>query len=182
MQDLSSTSNIIALAATLVAIVAAVAATISLVKLRRVQRAQRVVLGDRDERDLVAHARSLEAKCEATGEFVQELLERLEKHAAETQSRLDQSFSHTAIVRYDAYGEMSGRQSHSIALLDDQASGLVLSTILHRDQARIYVKRLESGRADIELSPEESAVVEAALERRPGPVEVGPQLRNRAAS
>jgi hypothetical protein len=67
-------------------------------------------------------------------------------------------------VRYDAYGEMSGHQSTSIALLDARRSGVVLSSILHRDQARLYAKRVDAGRGEIELSPEEQEAVRLALE------------------
>jgi hypothetical protein len=67
------------------------------------------------------------------------------------------------VVRYDAYGEMSGRQSSSMALLDDNGTGVVLSSILHREQARMYVKGVREGRSEIELSPEEDEAVRTAL-------------------
>jgi hypothetical protein len=67
-------------------------------------------------------------------------------------------------VRYDAYNEMSGRQSTSIALLDAHRDGIVLSSILHRDQARLYAKLVHGGRAELELSPEEAEAVRLALE------------------
>ena len=67
------------------------------------------------------------------------------------------------MVRYDAYNEMSGRQSSSMALLDDTGTGVVLSSILHRDQARLYVKGVRDGRAGVELSPEEDEAVRTAL-------------------
>ena len=40
---------------------------------------------------------------------------------------------------------MSGHQSSSVALLDAHKSGVVISSILHRDQARVYVKQLTDG-------------------------------------
>ncbi len=55
--------------------------------------------------------------------------------------RLDGTMAYRSLVRYDAYGEMSGRQSTSIALLDETRSGLVLSSIHHREQARLYAKQ-----------------------------------------
>jgi hypothetical protein len=66
-------------------------------------------------------------------------------------------------VRYDAYNEMSGRQSTSVALLDARRSGLVLSSIHHREQARQYVKQLREGASVVPLSPEEQEAVRAAL-------------------
>jgi predicted DNA-binding protein (UPF0251 family) len=66
-------------------------------------------------------------------------------------------------VRYDAYNELSGRQSVSIALLDDERSGIVLSCIHHRDQARVYAKQMQDGQSELELSPEEAEAVRLAF-------------------
>jgi uncharacterized protein DUF4446 len=51
----------------------------------------------------------------------------------------------------------------SIALLDDERSGIVLSCIHHRDQARVYGKQVHGGRGELELSPEEAEAVRLAL-------------------
>ena len=58
---------------------------------------------------------------------------------------------------------MSGRQSTSIALLDANQSGVVLSSIHHRDQARLYAKEVREGKPELELSPEEDEAVKRAL-------------------
>ena len=73
-------------------------------------------------------------------------------------------------MRYDAYNELSGRQSMSIALLDEDRSGIVLSCIHHRDQARVYGKQVRAGRGELELSPEEAEAVRLAAEGAPSPV------------
>jgi hypothetical protein len=58
---------------------------------------------------------------------------------------------------------MSGLQSTSIALLDATRSGIVLSSIHHRDQARLYAKEVHEGQAELELSPEEDEAIRLAL-------------------
>ena len=80
-----------------------------------------------------------------------------------TERRLDGCVAYRAVVRYDAYNELSGHQSSSLALLDAHRSGVVLSAIVHRDQARLYVKQVTHGEGEIELSPEEREAIEAAL-------------------
>jgi hypothetical protein len=57
---------------------------------------------------------------------------------------------------------MSGRQSSSIALLDETGTGVVMSSILHREQARLYAKGVRDGQSDVELSPEENEAIQAA--------------------
>jgi hypothetical protein len=44
---------------------------------------------------------------------------------------------------------------------------VVISSILHRDQARLYVKRVRGGEPEYELSPEEQQAVEAAMAGTP---------------
>ena len=58
---------------------------------------------------------------------------------------------------------MSGRQSLSIALLDAHGSGVVVSSIHHRDQARVYAKQVIEGRGELDLAPEEEEAVRVAL-------------------
>jgi hypothetical protein len=59
---------------------------------------------------------------------------------------------------------MSGRQSTSIALLDANRSGVVLSSIHHRETARLYAKQIRNGESELELSPEENEAVRLALQ------------------
>jgi hypothetical protein len=88
---------------------------------------------------------------------------RVDERLASVEGALRGTIAHRALVRYDAYNELSGRQSVSIALLDDTQSGIVLSCIHHRDQERVYAKAVVAGRAELELSPEEEEAVAAAL-------------------
>jgi hypothetical protein len=82
---------------------------------------------------------------------------------AATEERLDGAIAHRALVRYDAYGELSGRQSSSLALLDAAGDGVVLSCITHRDTARLYCKAVQDGHGEHELSPEEDEAIRLAL-------------------
>jgi len=132
-------------------------------KLRRLRAAQRTILGD-DERDLVGHAASLQQQFEALSDYVQDAAERLDGRMSTAEHRIDRAVAYRALIRYDAYGEMSGRQSTSIALLDANRSGLVLSSIHHRDQARLYAKEVREGQPELELSPEEDEAIRRALE------------------
>ncbi len=167
MDELTSTAGVAALVAGGVALIALTLATIALMRLRRVRAEQRVVLGEEGTRDLVGHAASLDSAFRDLHAYVGEAAGRLDGRLGAVEARLDGTVAHLGLVRYDAYNEMSGRQSTSIALLDAQANGLVLSSIHHRDQARLYVKRVQDGHGELELSPEEADVVRQALEGRP---------------
>lgn len=169
MDSLGSTTGIVALVAGGLAVVA-VGWSIGLtITMRRLRAAQRAVLGD-ESRDLVAHAAHLQSSFESLAQYVEDFGTRLDRRMDRAETRLDGTVAHRALVRYDAYGEMSGHQSTSIALLDATRSGIVLSSIHHRDSARLYVKQVHNGQADLELSPEEDEAVRLALRQEPGAV------------
>jgi Protein of unknown function (DUF4446) len=164
VHQLTSTVGIVAIAAGAVALVALLTAVALALRLRRVRADQRAVLGE-GRQDLVAHAAALQSQFEALSEYVQDAAGRLDARMARAEERLDQAVSFRSLIRYDAYGEMSGRQSTSIALLDATRSGIVLSSIHHRDQARLYAKQVHEGQSELELSPEENEAVRLALQR-----------------
>lgn len=162
MHALTSTVGIVAMAAGAVAIVALLTGIVLALRLSRVRSEQRAVLGDRRQ-DLVAHAASLQSQFEALNSYVEDVAARLDQRMAATAQRLDRAICHSALIRYDAYGDMSGRQSLSLALLDERHDGVVLSAIHHRDQARVYAKQIHAGQPEHELSPEEDEAVRTAL-------------------
>ena len=162
MDELTTTQGFVALGAAALALLALLFAAVLAFKLRRMRVAQRAVLGD-GKRDLVAHAEELQTAFTQLRDWVEESIEHFERRMSEVEGRVDGCIAYSALVRYDAYNELSGHQSSSLALLDARKSGVVLSSIVHRDQARLYVKRLHHGEAELALSPEEQEAVDEAL-------------------
>jgi hypothetical protein len=163
VHDLNSTQGIVALAAAAGAMVAIVWALVLSIKLRRLRASQRAVLGEGGERDLVRHAAALESAFVQLRDWVEETAAGLERRMGTAEHRIDGCIAYTSLIRYDAYGEMSGRQSSSLALLDSHRTGVVISSILHREQARVYVKNVHEGQSELELSPEEQEAIDTAL-------------------
>ena len=163
MDDLTSTTGIVALAAAAIGIAAIVFAVVLAVKLRRLRAAQTTVLGATGSQDLVAHATRLETGFTELREWVEDALGHSDRRMSEAETRIDGCIAYRALVRYDAYNEMSGQQSSSYALLDAHRSGVVVSSILHREQARVYVKQIHNGESQLELSPEELEAIDTAL-------------------
>jgi hypothetical protein len=166
VNDLTDPVGLVALAAGGVALIALIFAIVLAVKLRRLRSAQSVVLGAGRE-DLVAHASNLQTAFEALHGRVEEVAQRLDERMAAAEKRLDGAIAYRSIVRYDAYGELSGHQSTSLALLDAERNGVVLSCIAHRDHARLYSKVVRDGRGEHELSPEEDEAIRLALAGEP---------------
>lgn len=161
--ELSSTVGVVALAAAALALIAICFAVGLLRQLRRLRADQKAVLGEQKAQDLVAHAATLDASFRALSEYVNGVAERLDGRLSVAERRLDGAIAHCGLIRYDAYNEMSGRQSTSIALLDSRKSGVVLSSIHHRDEARLYAKQISEGAPELRLSPEEEEALRLAL-------------------
>ena len=162
MDDLGTLPGLVALGAGAVALVALALCAVLARRIGDLRRSQSVVLGGED-RDVVAHAARLETGFAELRDLVEEALARFDNRMSEAERRIDGCVAYRSVIRYDAYGEMSGRQSSSVAILDARRSGVVLSSILHRDQARLYVKQVHEGESEIELSPEEQEAMETAL-------------------
>ena len=161
--SITDTQGIVAIVAAGLGLLALIGCAALAVSVRRLRRAQRVVLGEDEQRDVVAHAAGMQRSFEALRAEVDATAKRLDARLAGVETALRETIAHRALVRYDAYNELSGHQSVSLALLDDEQSGIVLSCIHHRDQARVYAKQVHGGRGELELSPEEAEAVRLAL-------------------
>ncbi len=165
MDELTTTSGIVALSAAGAVFVCLILLGVMFFKLRRLRNNQSLVLGDKGKRDLVAHAIELTREVENMRDLMDEATRKFESDINGLHLEMNRCISHVAVVRYDAYKEIGGQQSSSMAFLDASGNGLVISSILHREQARVYIKELDSGHSDIKLSPEEDAAVKRALEK-----------------
>jgi uncharacterized protein YlxW (UPF0749 family) len=85
---------------------------------------------------------------------------RAEVHALRTEA--SQALRHLAVVRYDAFGDMGGHLSWSMALLDDGGDGVVVTSIHGRSEARTYAKNVRGWSCEQQLSPEEEESVKYA--------------------
>jgi len=169
VESLTSTEGIAALTAGAVALIALTLAIILAVKLRRMRSAQRAVLGS-ENRDLVQHAARLERGFVELRDWLEDAAAGIDARMVGAEARIASCVTHRSLIRYDAYGEMSGRQSSSLALLDATHSGVVLSSIHHRESARVYVKQIVAGESELELSPEELEAIDSAIAGRPGAI------------
>jgi hypothetical protein len=163
MSDFSNGPGIVALAAAGVAVLALLGVLVLSLRLRRIRSAQKVIMGPDRTDDLVDHASRLHQAFESLQASVQQTAATLDQRMGVAEHRLDGALAYRALVRYDAYGELSGHQSTTVALLDAERNGVVLSSIAHRETARLYCKQVMGGEGELELSPEEAEAVRLAL-------------------
>ena len=88
-------------------------------------------------------------------ESVQRRLAELDSRYAQLETRSRGSLQHVGLVRFNPFNDTGSDQSFAIALLDDEQSGIVVSSLHGRDGTRIFAKPIHAGQATHPLSAEE---------------------------
>ncbi|WP_405063361.1 DUF4446 family protein [Kribbella sp. NBC_01505] len=109
-----------------------------------------------------------EAQPEPKVGTVKSELRKLGKDIEVTRAEVRETLQHLAMVRYDAFGDTGGKLSWSLALLDDNGHGVILTSINSRADARTYAKEIRSFASESKLSPEEEEALET-LRKEAGP-------------
>jgi hypothetical protein len=167
---------VFAMALAYAALVAAYCALRTLAKLRRATSV--LARGSRGKRGKESLIEATERHAAQTA-LLAEQLEQLRTHVDETaaatlanvasrDANLSAALRNVALVRYDAFDDMSGRMSFSLALLDEQGDGVAISAIAGRTDTRVYAKGVAGGKGEHELSPEEQQAVSAARHEQRG--------------
>jgi len=86
----------------------------------------------------------------------------LRQEVAALRAETRDALRHLAVVRYDAFGDMGGHLSWSVAILDDGGNGVVLTSIHGRSEARTYAKSIAGWTCEQQLSPEEDEAIDHA--------------------
>lgn len=143
-----------------IALLALLLAVLLTVRTSRMTRQYRVLSAADDQASFVEVVARKTAEVEELRADVADLAAELRA----TQGELHQALRHVSLVRYDAFGDMGGRMSFSVAMVDDHGNGFVLTTVHARSESRTYVKQLRGGMAEVALSPEEQQAVEDVIE------------------
>jgi hypothetical protein len=87
----------------------------------------------------------------------------LNKTDKQQQELIEGSVRHVTLLRYDAFEDVGGRLSFSLAMLDDHGTGVVLTSINGRQETRVYAKPITDGHSSYNLSSEEEEAIRQAL-------------------
>jgi len=73
------------------------------------------------------------------------------------------NISKVASVRYDSTPDSGGKMSFSLVMLNEKNTGIVLTNIYMREGSFLYLREIEKGKCDIELSEEEKKLVNQTI-------------------
>ena len=138
----------------MLAVSLAVAAGLVWVALK-VQALERRLTATTGDPRLLERLASVERELSAVGGRLDHLSGRADRIGEDMQRCLRR----VGIVRYDAFKELGGHLSFSLALLDARQDGVVVSVLNDRNGARAYAKPVAGGRSTVTLSEEEQRAI-----------------------
>lgn len=69
------------------------------------------------------------------------------------------------IIRFNPFKEIGGDHSFSLAILDGDNSGVIITCLHTRERTRVYMKAIKKGKSELELSSEEKKALEKAIKQ-----------------
>ncbi|HHV34375.1 MAG TPA: DUF4446 family protein [Syntrophomonadaceae bacterium] len=94
---------------------------------------------------------------------VERRLAELDGLCEKLQDAASESLRNVGLLRFNAFPSMGGNLSFALALLDAQGNGVVLCSLVGRDDCRIYAKDVVRGKSSHPLSNEEKLAIKRAL-------------------
>ena len=96
-------------------------------------------------------------------QYMRAATEENKKDIEDIYKKMSKCFRKVGIVKYDAFQQMGGQLSFSLALLDEKDNGFVLNSIHSVDGCYSYTKEIRHGECSLDLGEEERQALEEAI-------------------
>jgi signal transduction histidine kinase len=114
-----------------------------------------------DDGNVVAMLTDVDTRIVATESRMADVSQRLEH----LEGQMPYALSYIGVISYNAFGNIVGNRSRSIALLNQKADGIVITILASREETLFFTKEVRGGTGVEELSPEEQGAVDRAVGR-----------------
>ncbi len=88
--------------------------------------------------------------------------EKIEKYMETVEKRLKKSVQGTGIIRFNPFEDAGSNQSFSVAFLNEEGDGVVISSLYSREKVSVYAKHIKEGKSEYPLSEEEKGAIKNA--------------------
>ena len=132
---------------------------ISLAKITNLRKRMKKFMKGKDARSLEKDIIGLYED----NKFLKNMTEINKKDIRDLNKRFAKAFQKIGIVKYDAYQQMGGLLSFSLALLDEDNNGLILNSVHSTEGCYTYTKEVVYGECKLELSNEEKVALDQAM-------------------
>lgn len=77
--------------------------------------------------------------------------------------KMESAYQKSGLIRYDAFNQMGGQLSFSLALLDENNSGFIINSVHSAEGCYTYTKEIKNGECALALGKEEAEALEIAM-------------------
>lgn len=161
-QYLGFDSDYIIIGLTVFVLVLMILVIINIVQMRKLKKNYKIFMTGK-------HAKNLEEVIEKRFEQIDDLLEANninEKNINLLFKNMRLAYQKMGLVKYDAFHEMGGKLSFSLAMLDGKNNGYIINAMHTREGCYTYIKEIIDGNSIIVLSQEEQEALKIAMETK----------------
>lgn len=163
MTDLSNVNLIIFIVLTLLVIVLICLLISMLVKMNRLQKKLQKFMNGRDGISLEESIMELHKDTD----YLKVCADKNKRDIYVLYKKAERSFQKVGLVKYDAFMQMGGQLSFSLALLDELDNGIIMNSVHGVEGGYSYIKEIKKGQCKLVLSQEESQALEIAMKTPP---------------
>lgn len=95
--------------------------------------------------------------------FIKASVDKNKKEIRTLYKNMESTLQKVGIIKYDAFNQMGGKLSFSLALLDENNNGFILNSVHSAEGCYSYVKQVKNGESDILLGKEEQQALDMAM-------------------
>ena len=96
-------------------------------------------------------------------QFLKSSVEKDKKDIRILFKNMESTFQKVGIVKYDAFQQMGGKLSFSLALLNEKNDGFIINSVHSSDGCYSYTKEIRGGQSEISLGNEEKVALDIAI-------------------
>ena len=119
--------------------------------------------GGRDSKSLVKEIGDVFKE----NQSLRDLTERNRKDIRVIYRKMESMIQKVGLVKYDAFPQMGGKLSFSLALLDEKNNGFIINTIHGGEGSYCYSKEIKGGLCEVTLGNEEEKALNIAMKENP---------------
>ena len=97
--------------------------------------------------------------------FLKNNTEKNKKDIRTLYKRMETAYQKMGLVKYDAFNQMGGQLSFSLALLDENNNGFIINSVHSTEGCYSYTKEIKNGECALSLGKEEEEALQIALDK-----------------
>lgn len=133
-----------------------------IIEICKVNRLKKRLDGFLVGKDGVSLEKDIVGLCE-DNRFLKNQADKNKKDIRNLYKRMEKTYQKMGLVKYDAFNQMGGQLSFSLALLDENNNGFIINSVHSTEGCYSYTKEIRNGDCTISLGKEEAEALAIAM-------------------